>query len=193
MSVMLPYGLAQLAARAQIQDRIHAWARGVDRRDWKLAASIFHPEGVDDHGIYVGKVDGLIELLKQRHEGISMSVHCFTNIVIEFASETTALAESYGLVWQRYSSGDKATRAAISGGVDASDAPFDMVMAVRYVDEFGFRAGTWRIDRRTTVFESTMRYEVPSNAPKMAPTWTLGRRDHTDTVMLLRERLGLSA
>lgn len=193
MSVMQPYGLAQLAARAEIQDRIHAWARGVDRLDWPLAASIFHPGAVDDHGIYVGPIDGLVEMLARRHAGITMSIHCFTNVTIEFASETSALAESYGLVWQRYDGGDKATRAAISGGADLSDAPFDMIMAVRYVDQFALREGAWRIDRRTTVFESTVRYEVPPDGPRMAPTWTLGRRDAADTVMRLRRELGIAS
>lgn len=192
MSVLQPYSTAYLAARAEIQDRINSWGRGVDRRDWALAESIFHPGGVDDHGIYAGSIEGLIEMLKQRHKGITMSVHCFTNILIEFASETTALAECYGLVWQRYSAEDKAVRAAISGGNDTSDSPFDMFMAVRYVDQFTLRSGQWRIERRTTVFEATAKHDVPEDAPKMGATWTLGKRDDTDTIMQLRKRLGIT-
>lgn len=192
MQLARDYSPARLAARAEIQDRIHGWARGVDRRDWELAASVFHPGAVDDHGIYVGDVQGLVEALKLRHGAIPMSFHHIGNVVVEFADEVTAVAESYCLVWQRYSAEDKAVRAAISGGADTSDQPMDLTMSARYVDLFKLRDGAWKIERRTTVFEATMRFEVPQDGPKMAPSWTLGQRDPSDALMRLRREVGLA-
>lgn len=186
-------GLALLLARAEIHDRILGWTRGVDRKDWDLAASIFHPGAIDDHGIYVGPVDGLIDALKTRHAGIEMSMHFIGNVFIEFADALTAAVESYCLVWQRYGLEDRAARAVISGGVDTSDQPIDMLMSARYVDRFALRDGAWKIDRRTTTFERSMRFNVPADGPKMSPEWTLGTRDASDPLMLLRRELGLRA
>lgn len=191
MSVLHPYSVEQLAARAEIHDRIHSWARGVDRKDWALAASGFHEGAIDDHGIYVGDVAGLIEMLQRRHIGITMSVHNFCNIVVEFAQPDTAVVESYALVWQRYEAGDQATRAAISGGSDTSDDPFDMIMAVRYADLFMLRSGTWKIQQRVTIFDATVRREVDPNGPKFAPSWQQGRRDGNDPIQNLRREYGL--
>lgn len=186
-----PQGIDLLLARAEIHDRILGWTRGVDRKDWKLAAGIFHPDAIDDHGIYTGPVDGLIETLEARHRGIEMSMHFVSNVFIEFADSHTAAAESYCLVWQRYGLEDRAARAVISGGADNSDRPIDMLMSARYVDRFELRDGVWKIARRTTVFERAMRFEVPEDGPKNAPDWTVGMRDASDPLMLLRRELGL--
>lgn len=192
MAASAPQGIDLLLARAAIQDCIHGWTRGVDRLDWALAASVFHPGAIDDHGIYVGPVEGLVETLRARHRGIEMSMHHIGNIWIEFADAETAVAESYCLVWQRYGTEDRAARAVISGGVDTSDRPIDMLMSARYVDLFALRDGAWKIARRTTVFERSMRFDVPEDGPRMAPSWTLGTRDQSDTLYQLKRELGLS-
>ena len=188
----IPSGVDLLLARAEIHDRILAWTRGVDRLDWALAASAFHPGAIDDHGIYVGPVNGLITALSARHRGIEMSLHMIGNVFIEFADHQTAAAESYCLVWQRYTTEDRAARAVISGGVDSSDLPIDMLMSARYVDRFVLRDGAWKIDQRTTVFERSMRFEVAKDGPKMSPDWTLGRRDDNDPLAILRREIGLA-
>jgi hypothetical protein len=191
MTSVAPTGVELLLARAEIHDRILAWTRGVDRLDWGLAASAFHPGAIDDHGIYAGPVDGLIEALKARHRGIEMSMHMIGNVFIEFGDAETAAVESYCLVWQRYSTEDRAARAVISGGTDTSDLPIDMIMSARYVDRFGYRDGAWKIDRRTTVFERSMRFDVPEDGPKTAPEWTAGQRGPADALMQLRREIGL--
>ena len=120
-----------------------------------------------------------------------MSMHFIGNVFIEFADATTAVAESYCLVWQRYGLEARAARAVISGGVDTSDQPFDMLMSARYVDRFALRDGAWKIDRRTTTFERSMRFDVPADGPTTSPEWTVGTRDASDPLMLLRRELGL--
>jgi hypothetical protein len=62
-----------------IQDVLYRYARGVDRRDWELVRSVYHPDATDDHGGYRGGVDGLLDYLRARHEHIEQSLHVITN------------------------------------------------------------------------------------------------------------------
>ena len=42
--------ISQLADRAELLDLLHAYCRAVDRRDYALLASLYHPDAQDDHG-----------------------------------------------------------------------------------------------------------------------------------------------
>ena len=53
--------------RQAIVDCIHRYARGVDRADDELLRSAYHPDAVEDHGAYIGDVDGLIPFLAWAH------------------------------------------------------------------------------------------------------------------------------
>ena len=75
---------ARLEDRFQIEQTIRRWARAVDRRDWALVREVFHSDAIDDHGMYKGSIDGLIEGLEVRHQCITMSMHVLGNIFIEF-------------------------------------------------------------------------------------------------------------
>ena len=55
--------LDDLIDREQIRDVIYRYARGVDRRDYELVRSCYHPNATDDHGSYKGDVDGFITWL----------------------------------------------------------------------------------------------------------------------------------
>jgi SnoaL-like domain len=181
----------RIADRLAIQDVMYRWARGVDRRDWDLVRSVFHPDGYDDHGIYRGGVDGLIEWLRVRHSTILQSMHHIANILIEFTGPDRALVESYAVGYQRYANAGRETRVAILGdGVGSSDAEIDMVMPGRYVDRFERRSGKWKILHRTVVFETVAAKEV-GNGAQLNPSWTLARRDGDDTINRERTAAGL--
>lgn len=186
------YSPEKLAARAEITDRVNAWAQGVDRKDWALAASIFHPGATDNHGIFDGPADELVEMLKKRHASITSSQHFITNISIIFSGDNRAAVESYCLVWQRYSAEDREVRSAILGGAEVSDDPMDLLMGARYVDFFERKGGAWKIARRETVFETSMKFDVLPDGPKMGPTWLLGRRDTEDTLFRMRAMVAAS-
>ena len=78
-------GEARLEDRFRIEQVMRRWCRAVDRRDWALVRSVFHPGAIDDHGMYKGDIDGLIEWLEARHQCITMSMHVLGNVFIEFA------------------------------------------------------------------------------------------------------------
>jgi hypothetical protein len=46
--------LQELVDRADILDCVQRYARGIDRHDVELVASCYHPDAIDDHGLYVG-------------------------------------------------------------------------------------------------------------------------------------------
>jgi NADH:flavin oxidoreductase / NADH oxidase family/SnoaL-like domain len=59
-------GVAQhAAAGAEITKVLTAYVHGADRSDWDLVRRCYHPDAVDDHGLYPGDVDGLLAFLAE--------------------------------------------------------------------------------------------------------------------------------
>jgi len=48
---MTESALEELVARNAITEVLYRYCRGVDRRDWELLRSCYHPEAQDDHAI----------------------------------------------------------------------------------------------------------------------------------------------
>ena len=185
---------ARLEDRFQIEQTIRRWARAVDRRDWALVREVFHSDATDDHGMYKGGIDGLIEWLEVRHQCITMSMHVLGNIFIEFPDADSALCETYVVAYQRYDAppGEDQSHiyAALGDDVDPADLPINAMMPARYVDAFEKRSGAWRITQRTTVFEG--RYILPGDNAALNPAWTVGQRDHSDPLYVARRLAGLT-
>ena len=59
--------LETLLAKQEIGDVIYRYARGIDRLDFDLVRSCYHPDAVDDHGAFKGNVDEFIEMLSLIH------------------------------------------------------------------------------------------------------------------------------
>jgi hypothetical protein len=184
----------RLEDRFRIEQVMRRWARAVDRRDWPLVRSVFHPDATDDHGMYKGGIDGLLDWLDARHAWISKSMHVLGNISIEFAGPDLSLCESYVVAYQQYDASAGADpghiKAALGERVEPADLPIDVVMPARYVDEVTRRDGVWRISNRVTIFEG--RYFLAADDIPLDPAWTVGRRDKSDPLYVARRRLGLS-
>jgi hypothetical protein len=192
MSGTRQFSLERLAARAEIQDVIYRWCRAVDRCDWHALPDIFHPDARDNHGIYIGDIDGLTAWLSERHKSITRSAHFVTNILIEFTDNDNAVVETYALALQRYP-GDagKSTRAAIAGGVDVGDQAFDMLISGRYIDHFQWRE-EWKILDRTVIFDNSVLLPVAAAAAQLGSDWAISKRDQSDPMWALREKHGLT-
>ena len=119
---------ARLEDRHYIQDTVLRWCHGVDRKDWDVVRSVFHPDAYDDHGMYKGDVDGLINWLQGRHPSIAFSMHTLCNLLIEFNGEDRALAESYVVAYQQYLPAEQADRATLIAAL-ASTARLVATMA----------------------------------------------------------------
>ena len=182
----------RIADRMAIQDVMYRWCRSVDRLDFDLMRSLFHPDAVDDHGAYKGGVDGLVDWIRERHRTIPFSAHQLSNMLIEFAGPDIALVETYAHVVQRYPADGKAALAQLSGGQQGAAGTAAVLNSyVRYVDRFERRNGEWRIARRTVVQDWKQISDLPPGDWKPTSGWPAGRRDREDPLYLARADLGL--
>jgi len=53
--------LQNLVDEAEIRQVHIRYCRGIDRMDWALVRSCYHPDAIDRHGAYEGGVEGFIE------------------------------------------------------------------------------------------------------------------------------------
>lgn len=171
--------LAALRAKEEIREVLFRYCRGVDRRDFELLRSAYHPDAEDDHGGYHGDVDGLIQWIRRRHEHVPQSMHFLGNCIIELAGNE-ARAETYCVVYQRIE-GDDTDQAAQLGLASSGN---QMALRCRYVDLFSQRDGAWRIARRTVVYESVTFEDSPGGSPFGAGL-TVARRDRDDALYAL--------
>ncbi len=122
----------------QIRKVIYTYCRGIDRRDYDLVRSCYHPDATDDHGGYQGGVDGFIEYIKAGLPRYEQTMHMIGNILIEVEGDV-AESEAYTLAFHRVpASTTKPTR--------------DYTVGLRYMDRFERRQNRWAIARRVCVF-----------------------------------------
>src|SRR3979409_1450160 len=86
--------------RSEIVDLLCRYAHGVDRKDWELVRSCYHPDAYDNHGAYQGGVNGLMAWLAGRHAAIASSMHFLSNFSIRCISPSEAICETYCLTVQ---------------------------------------------------------------------------------------------
>lgn len=181
--------LRRLLDKEAIRTVLSSYCRGVDRRDWDLVRSAYHPDAYDDHGSFKGARDQLLQWLERRHgQGIEQSQHVLGQCHIDFLDQDTAVAETYCRVIQRYTAEAQETR-AMWGDSDAIDANARIVVEIpcRYIDRLERRNDAWAIVNRTVVIEDLQVAKVKPLS--LGPEWTMAQRDRTDT---LWKELGFS-
>lgn len=162
--------LRRLIDERQIRDALCRYARGVDRGDWDLVRSTYHPDAFDEHGDYRGDIDGFIAWLDQRFEGVDNSMHFLGQTLIEFSGPDVALVETY-FVSRRLRSPTQGD-AAGAGDALAREA------WGRYVDRFERRGGAWKVAHRTVVLEGLS--TALAIGGQRAPGRRWGRRNRGD-------------
>jgi hypothetical protein len=188
---MTDVALQRLLAKDEIEGRMLAYARAVDRRDWALMRETFHPDAAIHHAEYQGDVDGLVEVIKGRQAGVTITLHVFTNCLVEFPGPVTAIsdravAETYLLAHQWLDQAGARTR-----GVDAELIGLEVESWGRYVDVFERRDGAWRVQRRVTVFE-TQNLRPATGRRTFGPSWPQPRADDQDPLWVARRSVGLA-
>src|SRR6202162_2490863 len=127
--------LQELLDRQDILDCIHRYCRAVDRFDRGLLLSVYHPDAIDDHGVFVGGPLEFADWAFGYHSLYqNLTHHIVTNPHCELAGDT-AHTETYWL----FSGINKEGPSTLHFG--------------RYIDRFERRNGRWAIAARACVIE----------------------------------------
>lgn len=127
----------ELVAKNEIQELYQRYARAVDRLDRGELERIYHPDAIEEHGIYDGPIGGFIDLCFEKATVYKAMHHMIAPALIEVDGDQ-ATAEAYYFMYQRNQ----------SDGIDN-----DEFFGGRYVDRFEKRHGEWRIAHRRMVLD----------------------------------------
>jgi hypothetical protein len=129
--------LRRLLDRQAILDCLYRYTRGIDRLDRDLALSAYHPDAIDDHGVFVGSpvdfIDWVFPLMRSQNTQL-MTNHLLSNHSCELTGDS-AHCETHYLFF----------------GVN-EEGTIDVVGG-RYIDRMQRRDGDWRIFRRLCATE----------------------------------------
>lgn len=137
MSGDIEASVRELKDRQEILDCLHRYCRGVDRFDRDAVRSAYHEGAIDDHGEYVGDVEGFIDWAFAYHERHQLrTLHSISNHLCEIDGDV-AHSETY---WTFLAVNQAAPNQSTSSG--------------RYIDRLERRDGRWGIVRRICVLNS---------------------------------------
>jgi hypothetical protein len=162
--------LEELLAEAAIRDVQIRYCRAVDRMDFDLLRSCFHPDASADYGFFKGGVDAFVEMAVKELAAFTGTVHFTGNQLVEVDGDR-AWAEHY-------------TTATHRCPADENGPLRDYVAIVRYVDRMERRDGDWRIARRILILDSSRTDPVPDLGPGARSKGA--RRDRSDPSYSLR-------
>lgn len=160
--------LRELLDRQAILDCIHRYTRGVDRFDRELILSAYHPDAVDDHGLFVGVAADFVDWAFSFHaEHHVCHHHIVTNHTCDLAGDT-AHTETY---WLFAANNKQGPPVSLSGG--------------RYIDRFEKRDGRWAIAARVCLIEwggalNEIKSEWPPKLKQTIANAPVGARDRSD-------------
>ncbi len=180
--------MRRLIDRAEIQDCMYRYARGVDRGDWETMRSAYHTDAYDDHVDFKGTVDELVAWLIERFEGVDNSMHFIGNCLIEYAGPDVAFVETY---FNSRRVRKPTAEEVAKLGLEPADGMTRQAWG-RYLDRFERRDGAWKIAKRIVVIDSRLT-SVAKGAFNITPgSWCA--RDRSDLLYANRaEVLGVEA
>jgi ketosteroid isomerase-like protein len=160
--------LDRLADEAEVRAVVYRYCRGIDRRDYDLVRSCYHPDASDDHGDFRGGVDDFLAYVAAGLPRFERTMHFIGNVLVDVDGDT-ARAESYLVAYHHLAA-------------SRTKPERDYTVGLRYVDDFERRAGRWAIAARVCVFEWSRIDPVAPGGWTPAATATLGRPDRSDAV-----------
>jgi hypothetical protein len=130
--------LDALLHKEAIREQLYRYCRAVDRGDKELMRQVYHPDAIDEHGVFNGPASEFVELdIDQVMPGLKLTQHLISNILIDLNGDT-ADVETYIYATHR---------------VEQADGEYDLVIWGRYLDRFEQRQGEWKIARRQCIFD----------------------------------------
>jgi ketosteroid isomerase-like protein len=135
--------LDDLVAKQECIELIYILARGLDRCDADLIASVYHDDATDDHGLIKGTIQEFVAGVIPMLRGMTRTSHNITNVLVK-VSRDRARGEAYFIAQHTI------------GGREAGEHETEMFAAGRYLDRFERRDGVWKIAHRHAVYDWTM-------------------------------------
>jgi hypothetical protein len=139
----IPDPVRELLDRQAILDCLTRCARGIDRLDRALVLSAYHPDAVDDHGVFVGPPGAFFEWYSGQESAANgaWQSHHLTSHSCEIVGDV-AHAETYYIC------------TTTTDGVMATSG--------RYVDRLERRNGQWKIAMRYCLVDWTRALPGPA-------------------------------
>jgi hypothetical protein len=140
--------LATLVAKDQIRELALLYSRAIDRQDLRLLRTLYTRDGHDKHGdLFDGSADDFCILLAESMpERIRYSGHHVCNHLISVDGDRGE-GEVYALAYH--------TVPGKEGGWE------ELLMAVRYLDQYRVEEGRWRFARRTCTYDMSITRPAP--------------------------------
>ena len=142
----------QMLEEWRIRNVLLRYCRAADRLDFEGMRALYHDDAVDNHGMYKGPADGMIEFIKgTTGEGspIKMTQHNLGNVIVDLDGDK-ALVESYCLVYH---------------GLETPEGPVSELVGCRSVDRMEKRKGKWGVIDRRIVWDFSL------TQPGTQPFW----------------------
>jgi 3-phenylpropionate/cinnamic acid dioxygenase small subunit len=137
---------AELIDYHDIRQLMYRYCRAIDRRQFDVVRTCYHPDATDEHGVYRGGLDGFMEMIQADLPRYERTLHFVGNHFIELDGDA-AWSEAYTIAYHRLAPHrDKPQR--------------DYVVGFRYVDRLE-RRDEWRIAARKCIFEWSRLDPVP--------------------------------
>ena len=128
--------LALMLARDELHQLVTAYCRAVDRADYDMLRSLYHPEATDSHGSF--STEGLEQFIAQlvaAEPYVRVSQHNITTT--NFAVDgDIARGEIYCLVFHTFA---------------GPEHDVDVIIGGRYLDTYTKHDGRWKFSHRTIV------------------------------------------
>ena len=169
--------LQKIADELAIRNVLGTYCRAIDRLDLAMLKTVYHPDGIDDHGVFAGNAHEFADMIiKRMGASTEYGFHTVSHSTIEVKGNF-AMAETYYSGYHRIAGG-KAAADFMGPGYAAARAKegtlghdHEYTCGGRYIDLFEKRSGVWRIlHRRIT-------NEWGRTAPTMID-WTAGEVRH---------------
>ena len=88
MSTEMDPRLSALLDKQAIEEVVLRYCRGIDRRDFALVRSCYHPDAEDHHGSFSGSVDEYIAWVDKLTSRYLWTMHFVGNVLIELVTRT---------------------------------------------------------------------------------------------------------
>jgi hypothetical protein len=130
--------------KAELHELAMRYARAIDRDDRELLLSVYHPDGIDEHGaLFRGGPVAYADWVEPRLAGLEVTAHYIVNTSYSLHGDQ-AEGELYFIAYHRTLPPDSR----------------DLLIGGRYLDQYERRGGPWKIRERTIAWDWVRRADT---------------------------------